>query len=157
MATPAAEYRSATREATAHAATESEVLRQRVQWGYLVNGPWPLMCVLAVQTVLSLRLVWSNTAFQDEALYLWACRMEWGRLAHGTPIPAFPTYFSGAPVIYPPLGAVANSIGGLAGARLLSLCFMLGTTARCGALPRAYLVTEPGSSPPPCLQYSVRR
>ena len=129
MATPAAEYRLATRVATADAATEPEVPQPRAQWAYLVNGPWPLICVLAVQAVLSLRLVWSNTAFQDEALYLWAGRMEWGRLAHGTPIPAFPTYFSGAPVIYPPLGAVVNSIGGLAGARLLSLCFMLGTTA----------------------------
>jgi hypothetical protein len=28
--------------------------------------------VLAVQAVLSLRLVWSGTAFQDEAAYLWA-------------------------------------------------------------------------------------
>jgi hypothetical protein len=129
MASPTTEYRPTTQRAAAHAATKPEVRRQRAQWAYLVNGPWPLMCVLAVQAVMSLRLVWSNTTFQDEALYLWAGRMEWGRLAHGIPIPAFPTYFSGAPVIYPPLGAVANSIGGLAGARLLSLCFMLGTTA----------------------------
>ena len=39
------------------------------------------------------------------------------------------TYFSGAPVIYPPLGALADSVGGLAGARVLSLVFMLGATA----------------------------
>jgi len=32
-------------------------------------------------------------------------------------------------VIYPPLGAVADSAGGLAGARVLSLVFMLGATA----------------------------
>ena len=31
-------------------------------------------------------------------------------------------------MIYPPIGAVADSIGGLAGARLLSLGFMLGAT-----------------------------
>ena len=30
-------------------------------------------------------------------------------------------FFSGSPVIYPPLGALADSIGGLAGARILSL------------------------------------
>jgi hypothetical protein len=41
----------------------------------------------------------------------------------------FPAYFSGAPVIYPVIGALADSAGGLAGARMLSLCFMLITTA----------------------------
>ena len=44
------------------------------------------------------------------------------------PIPPFPRYFSGAPVVYPPVGAAADSIGGLAGARVLSLVFMLGAT-----------------------------
>ena len=89
---------------------------------------WPLLAVLAVQAALSLRLVWSNTAFQDEALYLRAGHLEWARWLHQAPIPNFPTYFSGAPVIYPPLGAVTDSLGGLAAARVLSLCFMLGVT-----------------------------
>ena len=97
-------------------------------WARLVSGPWPVLCVLAVQAVLSLRLAWSNTAFTDEALYLWAGHLQWAHWMHGTPIPAFPTYFSGAPVIYPPLGALADSIGGLTGARILSLAFMLGAT-----------------------------
>jgi hypothetical protein len=88
-----------------------------------------LLVILTVQAVLSLQLVKSNTAFTDEALYLWAGHLEWAHWLHGTPIPPFPTYFSGAPVIYPPLGALADSIGGLTGARLLSLCFMLGATA----------------------------
>jgi 4-amino-4-deoxy-L-arabinose transferase-like glycosyltransferase len=90
---------------------------------------WPLLVVLAAQAVLSLRLIWSNTAFQDEALYLRAGHLEWARLLHHMPIPNFPAYFSGAPVIYPPLGALADSIGGLAAARALSLCFMLGVTS----------------------------
>jgi 4-amino-4-deoxy-L-arabinose transferase-like glycosyltransferase len=98
-------------------------------WMRLLQGPWPLLCVLAVQAVFSLRLAWANTAFPDEALYLWAGRLEWSHVLHGTPIPAFATYFSGAPVIYPPLGAIASAIGGLAGARILSLCFMLGATS----------------------------
>src|SRR5262249_20144611 len=98
-------------------------------WARLVSGPWPVLCVLAVQAVLSLRLVWSNTAFTDEALYLWAGHMEWTHWVHGTPLPQFPTYFSGAPVLYPPIGAIADSFGGLAGARILSLCFMLGATS----------------------------
>jgi 4-amino-4-deoxy-L-arabinose transferase-like glycosyltransferase len=90
---------------------------------------WPLLVVLAAQAVLSLRLIWSNTAFQDEALYLRAGHLEWARLLHHMPIPNFPAYFSGAPVIYPPLGALADSIGGLAAARILSLCFVLGVTS----------------------------
>ena len=95
----------------------------------LVVERWPLFTVLAVQAVLSLRLIWSNTAFQDEALYLRAGHLEWARWLHQAPIPDFPSYFSGAPVIYPPLGAMADSIGGLAAARILSLCFMLGVTS----------------------------
>jgi hypothetical protein len=53
-------------------------------------------------------------------------------LAHwltGASVPAYPTYLSGAPVIYPPLAALANDLGGLAAARVLSLCFMLGATS----------------------------
>lgn len=92
-------------------------------------APWPLLAAMAVQVGLSLRLVWSNTASQDEALYLWAGHLEWAHWLHGTPVPDFATSFSGAPVIYPPLGALAYSMGGLAAARLLSLVFMLGATA----------------------------
>ena len=40
-----------------------------------------------------------------------------------------PDVLSGAPVIYPPLVALANDLGGLAAARVLSLCFMLGATS----------------------------
>lgn len=99
---------------------------RRSRWS--ADMRWPLLVVLAVQLALSLRLVWSNTAFQDEGLYLRAGHLEWARLLHGTPIPDFASYFSGAPVIYPPVGALADSAGGLALARLLSLCLMLGVT-----------------------------
>jgi hypothetical protein len=87
-----------------------------------------LLIILTIQVVLSARLLQTNSAFNDEALYLWAGRLEWSHWLHGTPIPAFQTYFSGAPVLYPPLGAVANAVGGLAGARILSLIFVLGAT-----------------------------
>ena len=95
----------------------------------LAARPWPLLTVLVVQLALSLRLVWSNTAFQDEGLYLRAGHLEWARWLHGAAIPDFPAYFSGAPALYPPIGALADSVGGLAAARLLSLCFMLGVTS----------------------------
>jgi hypothetical protein len=89
---------------------------------------WPLLPVLIVEALLSLRLVRADTAFQGEGLDLWAGHLQWANWLHGTAIPPFPYYFSGAPVIYPPLGALADHAGGLAGARLLSLVFMLGAT-----------------------------
>lgn len=90
---------------------------------------WPVTAILAVQAVLSLRLVWSNTTFQDEALYLWAGHLEWDHLLHGMPISAaaLPSYFSGAPTIYPLLAALADMGGGLALARILSLAFYAGS------------------------------
>ena len=90
---------------------------------------WPLLAVLAVQAALSASMVRASTAFGDEALYLSAGHLEWSHWLHGTQIPDYQTWFSGAPVIYPPIGAIADSLGGLAAARLLSLVFMLGVTA----------------------------
>jgi hypothetical protein len=55
--------------------------------------------------------------------------MDWAHLIHGTSIPPFASYLSGSPVFYPPIGAIADSIGGLAGARILSLLFMLTGTS----------------------------
>ncbi|CAM5430026.1 MULTISPECIES: glycosyltransferase family 39 protein [Streptomyces] len=87
-----------------------------------------LLFVLAVQAVLSLRL--SNTAFQDEALYLAAGHAELQHLLHGTPLPIdYGAYFSGSPQLYPVLAAAVDGRFGLTGARVLSLAFMLGTTA----------------------------
>jgi 4-amino-4-deoxy-L-arabinose transferase-like glycosyltransferase len=85
--------------------------------------------ILLLQAALSAHLIWANTAYQDEALYLVTGHLEWSHWLYGTPIAQFQTYFSGAPVIYPPLGAAADALGGLAAARALSLCFMLMATA----------------------------
>jgi hypothetical protein len=99
--------------------------------GTLVNWTtgWPLVPILILQAALSARLIRADTAFQDEALYLWAGHLELASLLHGGALPQFPAFFSGAPVIYPPLAALVDSVGGLDGARLLSLAFMLGATA----------------------------
>ena len=99
-------------------------------------SPWLLPAILAFQAALSIRLVWANTAFNDEALYLWSGHLEIAHLLHGTNIPEFQTYFSGAPVIYPILGAAVDSYGGLAAARLLSLAFMLAATCLLYATTR---------------------
>lgn len=99
-------------------------------------APHLLLVILAVQAVLSARLMRANSAFQDEALYLWAGRLDLAHWLHGASVPPFPAYFSGSPVIYPPLGALAASIGGLTGARCLSLIFMLGATAALHGVTR---------------------
>jgi hypothetical protein len=90
--------------------------------------PLPLIVILTVQAYLSLRLITRNSAFTDEALYLWAGRLEWSHWLNHTPVPPIAPYFSGAPVVYPPIAALASGLGGLTGARVLSLCFMLGAT-----------------------------
>jgi hypothetical protein len=90
--------------------------------------PWPLGVLLATQALLSLRLIGANTAFLDEGTYIWAGRVELWHTLEGTSVPDYPSYFSGAPWIYPPLAGVADIIGGLPAVRLLSLAFMLGAT-----------------------------
>jgi hypothetical protein len=91
--------------------------------------------ILLVQAILSLRL--HNTAFQDEALYLYAGHAEIAHLLHGTPLPIdYNAYFSGSPVLYPVLAAAVDSHFGLTGARLLSLLFMLGTSALLYSMTR---------------------
>ena len=133
---PSMDYRPATQQ-SAEPSVSAAALIERTAGSHRlretarprVPRSWPLLAILAVQTLLSLRLIRADTAFQDEAEYLWAGHLEWAHLLHGTPLPQFPAYFSGAPVLYPPVGALADSVGGLAGARILSLAFMLGATA----------------------------
>ena len=94
-----------------------------------------LFGILVVQALLSLRL--QNTAFQDEALYLYFGHLQLDHLVSGTPVPSgFTEYFSGSPVLYPVLAAAVESVFGLAGARALSLVFMLGATALLYSLTR---------------------
>jgi 4-amino-4-deoxy-L-arabinose transferase-like glycosyltransferase len=112
------------------AADEALVLAARRPRRFPRPSSWSLAlpAILVLQAALSLRLIWSNTAYQDESLYLWAGRLELAHWSHGAPVPAFQTYLSGSPAVYPPLAALANDVGGLAAARILSLLFMLGAT-----------------------------
>ena len=114
-----------------------------------------LVLIMALQAALTLRM--SNTAFEDEALYLYVGHLEIQHFLHGASLQGdYPSYFSGAPVLYPVLGAIADKIGGLAAARALSLAEMLAVTgliyamskrlfnervALCAAV--VYAVTEP--------------
>jgi 4-amino-4-deoxy-L-arabinose transferase-like glycosyltransferase len=89
-----------------------------------------LAAICAVQADLSLTLVGSNTAYIDEADYLWVGHLEIEHWLHGTPWPSAYAFklFSGSPLIYPPIGALADSLGGLVAARILSMLFMIGAT-----------------------------
>lgn len=86
----------------------------------------PLTLVLILQAAVALRL--SNAAFLDEATYLYAGHEQIAALLHGRGTEDYASYFSGAPFLYPIMGALADTVGGLAGARLLSLMFMLAAT-----------------------------
>jgi hypothetical protein len=82
---------------------------------------------MVTQAALTLRM--HNTAFEDEALYLYVGHLEIAHWLHGTALQGdYPSYFSGAPVLYPVLGALFDSIGGLTAARALSLAEMLAAT-----------------------------
>jgi hypothetical protein len=111
--------------------------------------------IMLLQEALTLRM--SNTAFEDEALYLYVGHLEIAHFLHGAALQGdYPSYFSGAPVLYPVLGALADHIGGLQAARALSLLEMLAVTGLIYAMTRrlfnervalcaavVYAVTEP--------------
>jgi 4-amino-4-deoxy-L-arabinose transferase-like glycosyltransferase len=125
---------------------EAQPGRARLGLERLLNSRgWPLGVVLAIQAALSLRLVWSATAFLDEGEYLTVGRLELAHFLHHAPMPDVATYLSGAPVVYPPLAAIADDIGGLAGARLLSLVFMLITTTALHGVTRRLLSSRPAA------------
>ena len=90
----------------------------------------PVAAIMAAQSIASIHLMHSNTAFIDEATYINAGHVIRDGWSHaGGPDFAFSTYFSGAPVIYPVLVSFFDSSGGLFAARLLSLLWMLSATA----------------------------
>ncbi|MFF9643843.1 hypothetical protein [Kitasatospora aureofaciens] len=94
-----------------------------------LRADWlPLLAVLLFQGALSYHLIVSNTAFIDEGTYIYSGYQEIAHLRHGTPVSTYETFFSGSPLIYPVVVAVADFVGGLNGARLLSLAFMLSAT-----------------------------
>jgi hypothetical protein len=95
-----------------------------------------LLAIGGLQAVLSLRL--ENAAFEDEALYLYAGRMELAHIAGGAALQGdYASYFSGAPVLYPVLAAALNAVGGLALVRALSLAEMLAVTAMLYSITRS--------------------
>ena len=88
-----------------------------------IAAAWALWSVLAAQTTLTLPWMWRTGPYSGEALYLTAGQEGLSHLG------SFTSSFPGSPFLYPPVAALFNSVGGLIAARLLSLLFMLATTA----------------------------
>ncbi|GGG29363.1 hypothetical protein GCM10007304_49000 [Rhodococcoides trifolii] len=85
-----------------------------------------LAAICAGLAVTSLRPGSNTNAFQDEGLYLFMGHRMIDHVVDGVHVSEYPGgYFSGAPGLYPVLGALADSIGGLEAARILSLVFMM--------------------------------
>ncbi len=100
-----------------------------------VAVPLSLGAILLLQTVIAINL--RNTAFQDEALYLYAGRQYFSFLQGGPAVvEPYGQYFSGLPYLYPLIAGALDSLGGLEAARLFSLACMLLTTVA------VYLVGE---------------
>ncbi len=95
--------------------------------GWRRSGRWVLLSIVVAQVLGSLRL--RNSAFQDEALYLWAGHQMTAHLLHGTALYGnFSSYFSGSPGVYPVIASVVDSVFGLAGARGFNLVWMIVAT-----------------------------
>lgn len=89
----------------------------------------PLPLILLFQALVSL-IALRNTAFQDEALYLFAGRqiiLSW--IGQTTYLEPYGLYFSGYPSFYPVIGGALDFLGGLEAARLFSLLCMLIVTS----------------------------
>jgi 4-amino-4-deoxy-L-arabinose transferase-like glycosyltransferase len=90
---------------------------------------WPLIVILAMQAIISVATL-HNTAFQDEALYLYAGQQIFHYWMGGpVPLDRYAFYFSGYPDVYPVIGGILDMIGGLELARAFSLFCMMGVNA----------------------------
>lgn len=96
-------------------------------------GHLPLLLIMALQAVLTLRL--SNTAYRDEALYIWTGHRIFQYWFDGAQLYDNPSsYFSGSPFVYPPLAALIDIPFGLGGVRAFSLLCMGAATVAIWAM-----------------------
>ncbi|HEX8508431.1 MAG TPA: glycosyltransferase family 39 protein [Propionibacteriaceae bacterium] len=114
---------------------ESE-FRRRAR-ALLTSPPLWLALIAAGQVALSRTVSRNASAFQDEGLYIYMGHRVLERIFDGQPLFESPgSYFSGAPAFYPVLAAVADTLGGLQGARDLSLAFIIVTMVATYGLGR---------------------
>ncbi len=104
------------------------ITRQQVK-ASVIPSFWPLILILAMQASVSV-ITLHNTAFQDEALYLYAGQQIFHQWMGGpVPLDRYAYYFSGYPDVYPVIGGVLDMIGGLELARWFSLFCMMGVNS----------------------------
>ena len=121
--------------AVEHTTTERSRLRR-----FLGSAPLWLALICSGQIALALRPGLNKNAFEDEGLYLGTGHRVIAYALHGASVTQHPgAFFSGAPGLYPVLGATADSVGGLAAARDVSLGFaIIATIATYGIGSRLF-------------------
>jgi Dolichyl-phosphate-mannose-protein mannosyltransferase len=98
----------------------------------------PLVLILAAQAFLTLKLARWAFASGDEGRYIYDGHQLIYELWHGGGSPYYETFYSGAPVIYPVLAAMADYVGGLLAVRLMSMLFMLFATCLLFGMTRRW-------------------
>lgn len=89
----------------------------------------PLASILVFQALISV-LALRNTAFQDEALYLFAGReifFSW--IKHAVVAEHYGRFFAGFPNFYPVIGGLLDMVGHVEAARMFNTACMLAVTA----------------------------
>jgi hypothetical protein len=126
------------RPAPQHTAPKPRRRRERNRRS--LGSAFALLSLLGLQAALALVPRYSASAFEDEGLYVFMGHRMLDHLQTGESLPEVPgSYFSGAPGLYPVLAALADSVGGLAAARGVSLAFaMLATVGTFGLGSRLY-------------------
>jgi Dolichyl-phosphate-mannose-protein mannosyltransferase len=104
----------------------------------------PLGLILLGQTILTMKLASWAYASGDEGRYIYAGHQLIYEMWHGGGSPYYETYFSGAPVVYPVMAAMADYVGGLLAVRLMSLVFMLIATCLLFDISRRWFGYWPG-------------
>ena len=115
---------------------ETKIITRKRLLTNVTMSRWALPTILVFQALLCWILL-KNTAFEDEALYIYAGEQIWQHWLHGLPLLENYSYFiSGNPYVYPIIGGPLDMLGGLELVRSFSLACMLIVTS-CG-----YYVTK---------------
>lgn len=90
----------------------------------LTSSIFLLSVICGTFALISVTVHSNSNPFQDEGLYLYMGHRMIDHIVNGTHVSEYPgAYFSGAPGLYPVVGAIADSFAGVEGARRVSLFF----------------------------------
>jgi hypothetical protein len=96
------------------------------------SRPWHRLVLLVIclgQVALAVLPRRNASPFEDEGLYVYMGHRMIDHIVDGAVLTEYPgAFFSGAPGFYPVLAALGDNVGGLAGARAVSLLFAMGST-----------------------------